>query len=426
VAGNLIGTDVTGAAAIANGTWGVAVVRGAKFNRIGTDGDGVGDDAERNVVSGNTLAGVLIADSGTEQNVVAGNYIGTTADGSAALGNGWEGVRLQNGASQNVIGFNPTDADPVDDRNIISANGLGGVGIYNLGTDLNLVAGNFIGTDATGTGNLGNAGCGVIIQGGPRFNTIGGTIPGECNVIAHNFDCGVLVDAATNNPIRGNSIFDHPNGMGICLRNGGNNNQAPPILTSAVVTDSGVIVQGIISGAANAQFALDFFANSVCHPSGYGEGERFLGWVTVPTDGTGVGNFTVTLDGDVSVGEFITATATDPIGNTSQFSKCMPVDSALPDAGGRGVGVQLAVAESGAQSPALSSDPAPNPSNKPILPANSREIMDQCFMSSPWKRRTMSMSAADSVGRVGMTGMGNEGVETDATGLDEIFSSQDL
>ena len=71
---------------------GIKIDVGSSFNRIGTDGDGLADAAERNVISGNARRGVLIGfDAGNDQNTVAGNFIGTDATGTAALGNGGDG-----------------------------------------------------------------------------------------------------------------------------------------------------------------------------------------------------------------------------------------------------------------------------------------------------------------------------------------------
>ncbi len=117
VAGNSIGTDVTGALALANGTGGVFTVglnigRGAQSNRVGTNGDGVADAAEGNLISGNFGNGVEISDPNTSKNVVAGNYIGTNTAGTAALPNGTRGgngLQIRNGASFNQIGINPAD-----------------------------------------------------------------------------------------------------------------------------------------------------------------------------------------------------------------------------------------------------------------------------------------------------------------------------
>ena len=86
VAGNLIGTDASGVNPLGNGGVGVFIQNGAQSNVIGTNGDGNGDAAERNVISANTYQGVYIAGSGTNFNVVAGNLIGVDITGANRAG----------------------------------------------------------------------------------------------------------------------------------------------------------------------------------------------------------------------------------------------------------------------------------------------------------------------------------------------------
>lgn len=81
-----------------------------------------------------------------------------------------------------------------------------------------------------------------------------------------------------------------------------------------------VRVEGIFNSIPNTTFRLEFFANSACDLSEFGEGENFLGSTTVTTDGSGNTNFTAILP--VPPGQWLTATATDPANNTSEFSKC--------------------------------------------------------------------------------------------------------
>src|SRR5581483_10982621 len=117
VAGNNIGTNASGTAAVANLGGGILLVNGAQSNLIGTDGSNDAfNAAERNLVSGNVANGIRIglsaADSGTRLNVVAGNYIGTDVTGTRALGNSSFGVRVSGGANANRIG---TDGNGIAD-----------------------------------------------------------------------------------------------------------------------------------------------------------------------------------------------------------------------------------------------------------------------------------------------------------------------
>ncbi len=175
--GDFIGTDFTGSKALPNGENGVDITDGASNNTVGGT-----TPSSRNIISGNAAqgpsgyAGVEIDGAGTTRNVVEGNLIGTDASGTKPIGNPFSGVGIFDGASYNTIGGTVTGA-----RNIISANGDpgsspggNGIDIDNKGTTGNVVEGNFIGTDTTGTRALGNADGGVAIYNGASANTIGG------------------------------------------------------------------------------------------------------------------------------------------------------------------------------------------------------------------------------------------------------------
>lgn len=170
--------------------------------------------------------------------------------------------------------------------------------------------------------NLGNTQHGVLIGNGGSNNTIGGTAVAAGNVIAGNGGDGVFIDAGAGagNAILSNSIFSN-SGQGIRLAPGVNNNSRPPALTSA----SRTTIRGTLSGAANTEFRVEFFANAQCDPSGNGEGETFMGFITATTNGSGNASFTFVAP---SVqGQVITATATDSRGNTSDFSRCVEVSA---------------------------------------------------------------------------------------------------
>jgi hypothetical protein len=71
---------------------------------------------------------------------------------------------------------------------------------------------------------------------------------------------------------------------------------------------------------------VEYFTNAACDPSGYGEGHKFVKTTDVTTDGTGNAMLTVVFPSTIfNPGNFITATATDPAGNTSEFSNCLQV-----------------------------------------------------------------------------------------------------
>jgi hypothetical protein len=197
VEGDYIGTDYTGANRLANGDSGVTITGGATNNTVG--GTTVG---ARNVISGNVSYGVGIGGTGTEGNVVEGDYVGTDVTGARSLANGQYGVQIYDGACNNTVGGTTVGA-----RNVISGNVSFGVSIDGIGAEGNVVEGNYIGTDATGTISVGND-SGVEIWDGASSNTIGGSTPFTRNVISGNISLGIyIVGSGTNsNMVEGNYI----------------------------------------------------------------------------------------------------------------------------------------------------------------------------------------------------------------------------
>ena len=199
VEGNYIGVDESGAATIFNSGNGVQIFAGAAGNTVGGTAAGA-----RNVISGNTGSGVSVSGTGTKTNLVRGNYIGPNAAGTAAFGNGngFSGVAIFGGATNNTVGGTSSAT-----RNVISGNS-NGVGISDPGTSGNLVEANYIGTNAAGTGDLGNPGAGVFLFNGATSNTIGGSSSGARNLISGNDGLGVGIrDAGTSlNVVKGNWI----------------------------------------------------------------------------------------------------------------------------------------------------------------------------------------------------------------------------
>ena len=175
VAGNLIGTDIHGTAALPNQYSGVAIYNGAVNNWVGAGGNGTAFTSERNIISGNTNNGIWIWNTGTDNNVVAGNYIGTDDTGTVALGHWNQGVAIGGGAEGNQIGSNGAEVNTAE-RNIISGNGNSGVWIEDTGTNNNIVAGNYIGTDVTGTVAVANDWSGVEIHNGAQSNIAEGNL----------------------------------------------------------------------------------------------------------------------------------------------------------------------------------------------------------------------------------------------------------
>jgi titin len=325
VQGNYIGTDFTGPAGLGNASTGVFI--DAPNNTIGGTAPRAG-----NVISGNGWVGIHILGGGAQGNVVRGNFIGTDVTGTAAVGNELRGVRIEGGASNNVVGGSTAAA-----RNIISGNN-GGVSF--VSANGNRVVGNYIGTDVTGTSDLGNFRSAVFIRAGSSDNRIGGSLPGLGNVIGFNGRAGIRLhfNAGTGNRNSGNAVFASgkpDNSLGIDIGpvgvtpndpgdtdSGPNNLQNFPVLLAA--GGSSLTISGVLNSTPSTEFRIEFFANVACDPSRYGEGATFLGYTMVTTDGAGDADFMATLSTTVPAGTLITATATDePGGSTSEFSACV-------------------------------------------------------------------------------------------------------
>lgn len=159
--------------------------------------DGAGDNtiggvtsADRNVIAGNTGREIQLQGEGTVRNQVAGNYIGTNSSGTIVLGpTDSDGIVISFAASNNVVGGNTPGSG-----NVINTGG-NGITIQQLGTDGNRVLGNYIGVDPTGTQAVGNALDGVALLEGPRETVIGGETPSTRNIISGNRN-GVWVQGA--------------------------------------------------------------------------------------------------------------------------------------------------------------------------------------------------------------------------------------
>ncbi len=214
------------------------------------------------------------------------------------------------------------------DGNLVSGNDRTGISIA---TDSVLVTGNRVGVDVGGTAALPN-GDGVRVETEGGAATIGGTSAEAANLIAFNTDNGVVV-TGSGATILGNAIHSN-GGLGIDLgddgvteNDEGDTDTGPSgyqnFPTVALALTGSAELEGTFEGAADATFTLEFFSSDECSATGHGEGQRFLGATTVDTDGSGVATFAASLDGPASPGDAVTATATDPDGNTSEFSECV-------------------------------------------------------------------------------------------------------
>lgn len=215
-------------------------------------------------------------------------------------------------------------------------------------TQGNLVRGNYIGTDLTGTQPLGNNN-GIQITAAQQ-NIIGGTEPGAGNLIAYNRGKGIFVESGAGHRFYGNLIFSNTQlGIGFssgsfpstndqCDSDTGSNwAQNYPVLTYVSSNETLTRINGRLNSNPNTDFVVEFFANSTCHPSGNGEGKIFLGRTNMRTNGNCVSDFDVTFQHPRSAGSIITATATNLTNNsTSEFSACALTKGKLFDFDGDG------------------------------------------------------------------------------------------
>lgn len=379
IAGNFIGTNAAGTYRSPQHTGhqahGIHMEQGASNNAIGTP-----NLANRNVISGNARHGVGLWHGGTNNNLIRNNLIGLVPAGNGCLSNATHGVDINYGSSNNIVGGTNSN-----ERNVITGNANAGVDIsHGANTTGNQIVGNYLGTGVGGRGMpsgctnnlLGlrmkdgvrdnivrnnvigrNRTAGIDVQSPPtpenthvttnntiRDNWIGvaqdGTpIPnpfgillngkhntvGPNNVIAHNNQDGIWMQRWVSdfNRITRNSFYSN-GGLGIDLQPDGVNPNDPgdtdtgpnearnfPVLTNATTSS--------VTGTACAGCTVEIFVADV-NSAAHGEGKTFVGSGTA----NGSGAFTISISG-VSNGNYLTATATDPDGNTSEFSRNIPV-----------------------------------------------------------------------------------------------------
>lgn len=341
---------------LTNNYMGVEICGGATDNIIGGTTAG-----KRNIISGNKFNGIYITGSGTNNNQVKGNYIGTNADGTVAMANGNNGIAIESEAQNNIIG-GTTESE----RNIVSGNGGNGIGIDH--STLNQVKGNYIGINVYGNAKLGNTYDGVAIGAGGQNNIIGGTTTGERNVISGNGNSGVMIAGVdvNNNQVKGNYIGTDASGNaalgntshGIHIYAGAKNNliggttenagnkvahngqtgittelNSNTISHNSIYdnTDLGIVVYGIsdpggmcslsglnlnVSGdGAGPNATVEIFK---ADNATSGEGKIYLGSLIADEGGNFAGVIDVTGK-DVSANDAIVINTTHTNGNTSKF-----------------------------------------------------------------------------------------------------------
>jgi hypothetical protein len=284
IQGNYVGIDPTGTGGVGNLT-GIVVL--GSSNLIGGP-----NSADRNVISGNTL-GIEVDNP---NNMIRGNYIGTDASGAVAKSN-QNGVTLANGANNTV------------QDNVVSGNTGTGILISAFG---DIVKGNLIGLNAAGTSALGNGLDGIQVSAATATDN-----KLTANRIFGNGKLGIKLGSRVTSAA-GPPLPNDPHDPD----SGANDLQNYPVLTSAIAQPGNTAISGSLDSALMKTYTLEFFSSPSCNASGNGEGETFLGSSQVSTGSSGIANFTASLPITVANGRFITATATDGNGNTSEFSKC--------------------------------------------------------------------------------------------------------
>ncbi len=321
IAGNMIGLDKNGASAagLENGRDGIVVTVSCTGVVIGTDGDGVSDDLEGNIIGNSGRNGIQLAGISTG-NIIAGNTVGLDA-ASGTAGNAVSGIYLVN-ASNNRVGTDGNGVSDVFERNIISANGGPGLKIstetffgvdYESGSDNNVIKGNIIGADAA-LNPLGNVGNGIELQASPATltsfsvnnNFFGTDHDGvndavERNIIVNNAGYGIRVltpaggTTVTGNKFSGNLIYDNAQ-AGIDLQGGtefppgitinddgdadggANDLLNAPVITTVNIDGSDLVIEGFTRPNSMVEF---YIPDGTPIPGGgftksFGQGQVFL------------------------------------------------------------------------------------------------------------------------------------------------------
>ena len=313
--GNRIGLDATGHNALPN-TVGVQMGAGALIGGYAAPSSG-------NVISGNNV-GLIINGNTT----VAKNRIGTNRAGTTAVPNG-VGVQI-NGVNNDVS------------QNLVSGNSGNGIEIESAARFQRLNA-NVIGQSVS-SGPLGNGGDGLLVAAGNTTDQVADIGLDGANVIADNAGAGVDVASGNGVNLTGNRIFDNT-GLGIDLAppgvtlndagdvdSGPNMQQNFPSLKFAAAGWANTTLDGTLSSTASTDYRIDFYDSPSCDPSGFGEGAAWIGSTNVTTDVTGSAPVSYTAGSSLAPPHtFLTATATDPDGNTSEFGPCTQVSGAVAD-----------------------------------------------------------------------------------------------
>jgi hypothetical protein len=302
---------------------------------ISTNADGLTLNVGSNTVRALALNGFTTAIRATTGggNIIQGNFIGADATGTNAVRNLGDGIVVNSGTNL-IGGLNAASA------NVISGNAGNGIVLASVNARNNTIQRNLIGLALGGTVPLGNGQNGIALSNQASGNLIGGNSSGA-NQIAFNGSNGVVLlpDAGVGNAILGNSIRSNT-ALGIDLGGDGptpnhgsgtisgpNQFQNSPMLADVTSLSGVTTITGTLNSTPNQVFHLEFFLNDAADPSGFGEGKTFLGALDQRVLGDGNGDFAVPFQVPATSSQFISATATDPNDNTSEFSASFQVQT---------------------------------------------------------------------------------------------------
>ncbi len=211
IAGNYIGCNYNATDTLGN-THGIYLLSGPHNNLIGGNSFSL-----RNIVSGNNHVGIRAVNS--NNNIIQGNFVGLNRTGNASLRN-YDGISIEGTSKYNLIGgYTPSE------RNYVSGNVAYGIPVFGAGCNFNIIAGNYVGTDTTGSFAIQNT-YGVLFDDGASYNTLGGRIPGAGNLLSGNsgygvflYNFGTLKDTVVGNLIGTNfsGTLAIPNANGIVI-----------------------------------------------------------------------------------------------------------------------------------------------------------------------------------------------------------------
>ena len=193
---------------------------------------------------------IVISGKNARRNKITGCYIGISPNGSDALKSvaGLNGILITAGADSNTIG-----GSLAEKGNVIGGMKQNGILIEGEGCDNNIIVGNYVGTDVTGTKPIPNKQDGIRLESGATNNRIGGALPGEGNVFSGNLSSGIRLEGVDENTIIGNKVGVASDGIsalgngdgGIVILNGASHNIIGDIKDGAANVISGNHYSGL-------------------------------------------------------------------------------------------------------------------------------------------------------------------------------------